>query len=127
MNLEEVRIISQDIMPALAAGNTGRKVTIITFYKAQQRLLQEKLGAAATVMTVDAAQGSEADVVILSCVRSNTEKVIGHVKDERRINVALSRAKDKLIVVGNASCFQRCGVWRDLWQSAFKLNIGAHI
>ena len=125
VNLEEVRIISQDIIPALAAGNKGQKVTVITFYKAQQRLLQEQLGAAATVMTVDSAQGSESDVVILSCVRSNTEKKIGHVRDARRINVALSRAKVKLIVVGNASCFQHHVVWRDLWHRAFQVKIAA--
>jgi len=126
VNHEEVRIISEEIIPSLAAGGTEQKVTVITFYKAQQRLLQEKLGAAATVMTVDSAQGSEADVVILSCVRSNTEEGIGHVKDDRRINVALSRAKDKLIVVGNAACFQRHVIWRDLWRCAFQLNIAAH-
>jgi len=135
VNHEEVRIISEEIVPSLAAGGTKQKVTVITFYKAQQRLLQEKLGEAATVMTVDSAQGSEADVVILSCVRSNTEKGIGHVEDKRRINVALSRAKDKLIVVGNAACLcwqrgkrrrERYVVWRDLWKCAFKLNIAAH-
>jgi len=59
-------------------------------------------------------------------VRSNTEEGIGHVKDDRRINVALSRAKDKLIVVGNAACFQRHVIWRDLWRCAFQLNITAH-
>jgi len=126
VNNEEVRIISEEIIPSLAAGGTKQKVTVITFYKAQQRLLQEKLGAAATVMTVDSAQGSEADVVILSCVRSNTDEGIGHVEDDRRINVALSRAKDKLIVVGNAACFQHHEIWRDLWDCAFELNIAAH-
>jgi len=127
LNNEEVRIISEEIIPSLAAGGTKQKVTVITFYKAQQRLLQEKLGAAATVMTVDSAQGSEADVVILSCVRSNTcGKGIGYVEDPRRINVALSRAKYKLIVVGNETCFKNHKIWTDLWYRAYKLPLATY-
>jgi len=126
VNHEEVRIISEEIIPSLAAGGTEQKVTVITFYKAQQRLLQEKLGAAATVMTVDSAQGSEADVVILSCVRSNTGEGIGHVKDQRRINVALSRAKDKLIVVGNKALFEHRKIWKHLWKCAYKLTMATY-
>lgn len=56
-------------------------MAVITFYKAQQQLLQEQLGEVATVMSVDSAQGSEEDVIILSCMRSNTEKKIWHVRE----------------------------------------------
>jgi len=71
-------------------------------------------------VTVDSAQGSEADIVILSLVRSNATNNIGHARDRRRINVALSRAKHRLIVVGNADCFQMDKVWRDLSKIARK-------
>jgi superfamily I DNA and/or RNA helicase len=126
VNVEEARIICHETA-VLAADprNTGKGIVIITFYKAQVRELEQRLreegvaewGATVTVMTVDSAQGSEADIVIISCVRSNEERRIGHAGNMRRINVALSRAKERLIIVGDARCFQRHGVWRDLWQS----------
>jgi senataxin len=123
LNREEARIICQELIPAFL--DKGKRIAVITFYKAQQRLLQEMLGEAATVMTVDSAQGSEADVVILSCVRSNKGNNIGHVDNRFRLNVALSRAKDQLVIEGNAACFRRerhtsSPVWQDLWKSAYK-------
>jgi len=80
VNHEEVRIINQDIIPAFITSNKEQKVAVITFYKAQQWLLQEQLGEVVMVMTVDSAQGSEEDVSIPSCMRSNTEKKIWHVR-----------------------------------------------
>jgi DNA polymerase alpha-associated DNA helicase A len=76
----------------------GNKIVIITSYKAQKRLLElmlaeQTLTETPVFMTVDSAQGSEADIVILTVVRSNDTNNIGHVRDRQRINVALSRAK----------------------------------
>ena len=130
-NREEARIICQEIVPVLAAQHTaevpkaGNKIVIITLYKAQQRLLklmlaEQTLTETPIVMTVDSAQGCEADIVILSLVRSNYTNNIGHARDRQRINVALSRAKHRLIVVGNADCFQMDKVWRDLSRLAHK-------
>lgn len=85
-------------------------VAVITFYSAQARRLRDELRdrhKAANVMTVDSAQGCEADYVIISCVRSNTWGAIGHVADTRRINVALSRAKKQVIVVGDSKTLVR--------------------
>ena len=56
--------------------------------------------------TVDSAQGSEADVVILSCVRCNPSSSLGFLKDPRRMCVALSRSKYRLHIVGNLSTIQ---------------------
>jgi superfamily I DNA and/or RNA helicase len=124
-NREEARIICGEILPALFADPhyAGKKIVIITMYKAQLRLLEQMLTehqhtGKAAVMTVDSAQGSEADIVILSLVRSNARENIGHVRDRQRINVALSRAKDRLLIVGNAQCFRSDRVWRDLWRAA---------
>ncbi len=66
------------------------------------------------VLTVDACQGSEADVVILSMVRS--AGVNAFLEDRRRMCVALSRAKRECIVVGSASNFKRNGsaMWRTI-------------
>ncbi len=53
------------------------------------------------IATVDSFQGRECDVVIYSTVRSNRERRIGFLKDHRRVNVALSRARDSLVIVGD--------------------------
>ena len=53
------------------------------------------------IATVDSFQGRECDVVVYSTVRSNPEKRIGFLKDRRRINVALSRAREALVIVGD--------------------------
>ena len=60
---------------------------------------------------------SEADVVILSCVRSNSHRDMGFLQGRagrRRINVAISRAKKRLIIVGNRSTFSNSRLWSQL-------------
>ena len=98
------------------------KVRVITFYSAQvvllrQILRQRGLGLSQVlVATVDSSQGCESDLVIVSFVRSNAKKttaassssslcrfVAGFLNDDRRMNVALTRAKHQLICVGNAT------------------------
>ena len=103
---------------------------VTTFYAAQARRLQERLQAErpdVLVMTVDSAQGSETDYVILSCVRCNDGHNIGRfVADPRRVNVAMSRARKQLIVVGSSKTLVRTcsGSQHDLW-SSFKKRTDA--
>ena len=145
MNLEECRILCDVVtgaggpgLPSLEQeGLAGKKMLIVTFYKAQELLIKDKLEEIKdkreekgllseylkkiNVMTVDACQGSEADIVIVSTVRSNCNGNIGFIaKDRRRANVALSRAKGRLIIVGDRKCMTRRGtrVWCDLWRNA---------
>ena len=83
---------------------------IITFYKAQLNVLRDLFAERGFVedtqlriVTVDQSQGSEADIVILSTVRSNPHKAIGFLKNPNRLNVAVSRARERLVIVGDRS------------------------
>lgn len=88
---------------------TRKTVGIITGYLAQKLELQQRVLSRAKqlerldveVNTVDAYQGRDRDIIIYSVVRSNPEARIGFLKDERRLNVALSRARELLIIVGD--------------------------
>ena len=89
--------------------NTPDKIRIITFYSSQVLLIQNLLKKAnikgVLVATVDSSQGCESDIVIVSFVRSreSTQRhTIGFLKDERRINVAITRARYQLVCIGNA-------------------------
>ena len=69
------------------------------------------------VATVDSFQGHEKNFIIFSCVRNNAENKIGFLRDRRRLNVALTRAKNGLIVVGNKEVLKRGDhLWRDFVQ-----------
>ena len=70
------------------------------------------------VNTVDAFQGSEKDIIIFNCVRSNSEglleKSLGFLLDERRLNVAITRPKYFLMIIGNAKTLSKSNVWGNL-------------
>jgi regulator of nonsense transcripts 1 len=63
--------------------------------------------------TIDAFQGREKEFIIFSCVRGNDKSIIGFLSNRERMNVALTRAKYGLIVVGNANSFAKSKDWSD--------------
>lgn len=63
------------------------------------------------IASVDAFQGREKDFLVMSCVRSNAEKKIGFLSDARRMNVALTRARCGLILVGDVACLRGDVLW----------------
>lgn len=87
-------------------------VSVITFYAAQVTYLRREMArmgeVSVAVNTVDSFQGSEADVVILSTVRCGS--TVGFLKDFQRLNVALTRAKRLLLVVGDGKTLLNSGV-----------------
>ena len=89
--------IAQDY---LNAGAGEDDIGIISPYADQVKLIQEKTPV--EVKTVDGFQGREKEILIISTVRSNPHGNIGFLKDLRRLNVAITRAKRKLIIIGNA-------------------------
>jgi senataxin len=85
----------------------SKSIAIITPYRDQIRCFQNlNLPLGIEVMTVDGMQGKEKEIIIYSCVRNNDED-IGFLKDKRRLNVALTRAREALYVVGNLKQFAR--------------------
>ncbi|GMI04103.1 hypothetical protein TrVE_jg11226 [Triparma verrucosa] len=97
-------------------GGEGRwdcnsKIRVITFYQGQVHAIKRHLRSSnmhnVTVATVDSSQGSEAEVVIVSFVRSREGGGVGFLNDGRRINVGLTRAKEKLICVGDVATIRR--------------------
>jgi len=96
---------------------------IITPYRSQARLIRRllkmqhyfrKLRRHITVGTVDGFQGQERDVIVISLVRDNAEGHIGFLRDLRRMNVAMTRARMKLIIVGNAQTLSHHRFYREL-------------
>lgn len=104
---------------------------IISPYKAQVQYLRNKIKADAslkpyrslfTVNTVDGFQGQERDVIFISLVRANEEGQIGFLNDLRRMNVAITRARMKLVILGEAETLKHHGFYRKLLE--FIQNIG---
>ena len=78
------------------------------FFKPYRKLI--------TVNTVDGFQGQERDVIVISLVRSNDEGQIGFLRDLRRMNVAITRARMKLIILGDQETLTRHPFYRKLWE-----------
>lgn len=95
----EIEIALDIIKMYLDNGINSKDIGVISPYANQVRLINKK--ANVDVKSVDGFQGGEKDIIIISLVRSNDDEDIGFLKDLRRLNVSLTRAKKKLIIIGN--------------------------
>lgn len=105
-------------------------IGIISPYKQQILVLKEALASAGlqkyaekiSVDTIDSFQGQERDIIYISLTRSNTNKEIGFLSDIRRMNVALTRARKKLVVIGDSSTLSKLAFYADFISYAEQKN-----
>lgn len=118
-----VSLIVERLFRESASSGTRLSVGILSPYNAQVRAFQEKLekpygsrdGFSLKIKSVDGFQGGEEDVIIISTVRSNEDGAVGFLRDAKRTNVALTRAKHCLWVIGNATTLSKNrSVWQDI-------------
>lgn len=128
-NPHEARLLIhtlKDYIDAIGPSRIDDELTdfgIITPYKAQARLIRRLLKMnyflkryrrRIAVNTVDGFQGQERDVIVISMVRDNDDGTIGFLRDLRRMNVAMTRAKMKLIIIGSIDTLSRHRFYREL-------------
>ena len=137
-NTQEGRLVIEKVRQLLASGISAADIAVIAPYAAQVRWLRQHVADPAVeidsleIDSVDGFQGREKEAVVISLVRSNREGEIGFLADTRRMNVALTRARRKLIVVGDSATlgghpfyaalfdyFQSIGSYHTVWDEAF--------
>ncbi|VDL78994.1 unnamed protein product [Nippostrongylus brasiliensis] len=99
-------------------GVPGKEIAVISPYYAQVAQIREMMTSTdVSVNTVDSFQGQEREVVVFSMVRHNPEQVIGFLRDERRLNVAITRAKRQFVLIGSARMMKKDRHLRSLFET----------
>jgi superfamily I DNA and/or RNA helicase len=131
-NPQEAALVVRKVRLLLDSGLAPQDIAVIAPYAAQVRLLRSELPIAGLeIDSVDGFQGREKEAVVISLVRSNPAGEIGFLADIRRMNVALTRARRKLVVVGDTATlahhpfyrrlieyFESLGAYRTVWEEA---------
>jgi hypothetical protein len=114
-NPKEADLVGRKVRELLDVGVRADRVAVIAPYAAQVRLLRARLAIAdLEIDSVDGFQGREKEAVIISLVRSNPDGEIGFLADVRRMNVAMTRARRKLLMIGNSATLSVHPFYRDL-------------
>ncbi|KAK1222273.1 hypothetical protein PQX77_014906 [Marasmius sp. AFHP31] len=123
-NENEASVVKQWVTRLLESGIGPDQITVITPYQAQVTLLTSLLRPLGPIEigTVDGMQGREKDAVIISLVRSNDKKEVGFLSEKRRLNVAMTRAKRHLCVVGDSSTVSRGSKYLLKWMEWLEAN-----
>ena len=124
LNRNEATICEKIVTHFLNSGVYSDQIGVITPYEGQRAYvvnhmqrngsLRTQLYKEIEVASVDSFQGREKDYIILSCVRSNEHQGIGFLNDPRRLNVALTRAKYGLVILGNPKVLSKQPLWNAL-------------
>jgi superfamily I DNA and/or RNA helicase len=132
LNPLEAELVVRKVQALLDAGIPAADIAVISPYAAQVRLLRERVKQVEVeIDSVDGFQGREKEAVIVTLVRSNRDNEIGFLADVRRMNVALTRARRKLIVIGDSATitahpfyqrlvdyFETIGAYHSVWEEA---------
>lgn len=102
-NPQEAELVAAKVRALQAAGVASATIGIITPYAAQVRWLRALVDEGVEVNTVDGFQGREKEAILISLVRANPTGEIGFLAEARRLNVALTRARRKLIILGDSA------------------------
>eukprot|EP01026_Neomeris_dumetosa_P063063 TRINITY_DN5981_c0_g1_i1.p1 TRINITY_DN5981_c0_g1~~TRINITY_DN5981_c0_g1_i1.p1 ORF type:complete len:395 (+),score=68.26 TRINITY_DN5981_c0_g1_i1:78-1262(+) len=130
INLEEAQLVMKVLWAATQGAQGVRDVVLLTPYKGQVKILEQlrrainqylEVDVNVIVSSVDAYQGQEAELVIFSTVRSNNKHKVGFLRDPRRLNVAITRARNGLVVVGSKATLNSSIDWRN-WLDWIKAN-----
>jgi regulator of nonsense transcripts 1 len=123
-NRDEADLVGALVQGFHKAGLASNKLGIITPYKGQLFFLKKSLVHAGEaqkdffqsleINSIDAYQGREKDYIVISTVRSSNKTGIGFLNDEKRLNVALTRARFGLIIVGNALSLAKNNFWKSM-------------
>jgi len=114
LNPREALWILKQVDALLDAGIQPEQIAVIAPYSAQVRFLRDRCSnTSVEIDTVDGFQGREKEVVLISLVRSNTQGEVGFLGDTRRMNVAMTRAKRRLIVIGDGSTLGRNSFFKE--------------
>ncbi|KAI4312515.1 hypothetical protein MLD38_037321 [Melastoma candidum] len=131
VNVDEVEFVVLMYLKLVARYpelKSSSRTAIISPYNYQVKLLKDRFQdifkedsrKVVDIITVDGCQGREKDVVIFSCVRASESKSIGFVADYRRMNVAITRARSSVLVVGSATTLRNDKHWNNLIEAAAK-------
>ncbi len=132
-NEKEAQFIQTYVAHLLNLGLKPEQLAVISPYAAQVRDLRQLIDdARIEVDTIDGFQGREKEVVLISLVRSNDQQEIGFLRETRRLNVALTRAKRHLLIVGDSatigghpfysallSYFETAGAYLSIWETSW--------
>ncbi|KAG2073937.1 DNA helicase [Suillus decipiens] len=125
-NENEAAVASKWVERLVGAGLLPSQIALITPYQAQVTLLTSLLrplyGLELEIGTVDGMQGREKDAVIISLVRSNDKRDVGFLREKRRMNVAMTRAKRHLCIVGDSSTVKHGSPYLKKWLAWLEAN-----
>ena len=130
LNRQEAALVCRKVRSLLDCGVAPGDIAVIAPYAAQVRLLREQLSVPGLeIDSVDGFQGREKEAVAISLVRSNPRAEIGFLQDIRRMNVAMTRARRKLLLIGDSATlsthpfyrrmieyFEDIGTYRTVWE-----------
>lgn len=120
-NSNEIQVVATVLAQLVSAGMAATSIGVISPYEAQRKKLIEFINSHPRipdknieVKNVDGFQGREKDIIVFTSVRSNVSGDIGFLNEFRRLNVAITRAKYGLVMVGNKAVVKRNEDWRKL-------------